>query len=340
MTAIINETELADFIAILINEEYRVIAPTQDDDRIILRPITHSSQWHQTPIPTLNSIKDFILPMYEELFQYTPEGEIHENTYDTQQTIFLGIRPCDAQAIQRLDLVFQSTHEDEYYMSKRQASILIGVACNTPHNTCFCTSLNGGPHNTSGLDVVVTQLERMFLIEAVSKKGQHILKHVQPFSHSPTPQQRNQAVQLKQQAESHITRWMDTTNLLPRLTRSFNTEYWREIAQQCISCGICTFLCPTCHCFNITDEDRRRVKFWDSCQFPAYSKHTNGHNPRSEIYQRLRNRILHKFLYFQQNFNQYLCVGCGRCNQYCPMHLDLITMVSDVKLPGEIYNDK
>jgi formate hydrogenlyase subunit 6/NADH:ubiquinone oxidoreductase subunit I len=79
----------------------------------------------------------------------------------------------------------------------------------------------------------------------------------------------------------------------------------------------------------------RRVKFWDSCQFQTYSKHANNHNPRSHIYQRLRNRILHKFLYFQQNFNHFLCVGCGRCNLYCPMQLDLPTIVSKVNLQGE-----
>jgi ferredoxin len=340
LTVIITEAELTNFISILLNQHYRIIAPAQEDDQIILRPITHSSQWIRTSVNTLNSIKEFLLPMREELFQFTREGEIHEIVRDNPQTIFFGIRPCDAHAVQRLDLVFTSPQEDAYYVSKRQASILIGFACNTPTNTCFCTSLNGGPHSHQGLDLILTQLENTFLLEAVSETGDRILKNTIPFARSPTPQQLEQVTQMKQKAETQIIRSLDTTDLLTRLEHSFNTGYWKQIAQLCVSCGICTFLCPTCHCFNITDEDMMRVKFWDSCQFSTYTKHANGYNPRNQIYQRLRNRLLHKFLYFQQNFNQYLCVGCGRCNQHCPMHIDLIRMVSNVRVPGGMHSDE
>ena len=340
MTIQIHETDLPNIISALLKQRYRIIAPTQDEDQSLLQPITQSSQWHRTNLNTRNSIKDFLFPIQEELFQFTQDGEILEAAPDIQQTVFWGIRPCDAQAIQRLDLVFQSNRIDEYYMKKRQASILVGLACNTPHTTCFCTSLTGGPHNTSGLDVILTQLDDRYLLDAMSEKGQRILDLARPISDSPTRQQLNQALQIKQQAEAQIVRKIDQINLIPQLQGSFDTEYWKESAQLCISCGVCTFLCPTCHCFNITDEEMRRVRFWDSCQFQTYSRHANGHNSRSQIYQRLRNRILHKFLYFQQTFSQYLCVGCGRCNRYCPMHLDLTAMVSNLNRPGERHTNE
>ena len=314
MAVIIQENDLTKVISILLNQQYSIIAPIQDEDQSLLRPITQSSQWHRMHLNTSNSIKEFLLPIQEEIFQFTQDGDILETAPDTQQTIFWGIRPCDAQAVYRLDLVFQSPQEDEYYNTKRQASILVGLACNTPDTTCFCTSLNGGPHNTLGLDMILTQLGDTYLLEAMSEKGQQILNLAHPVSSSPTQHQLNQATLLRRQAEAQIVRKIDHTNLVPRLQRSFDTEYWRTAAKLCISCGICTYLCPTCHCFNITDEEMHRVKFWDSCQFRTYSKHANGHNPRSQIFQRLRNRILHKFLYFQQNFSHYLCVGCGRCN--------------------------
>lgn len=340
MAVILPETDLTKFITILLNQQYRIIAPTQDEDQTLLRPITRSSQWQRMPLNTPNSIKDFLLPIREELFQFTQDGDILETSPDTRQTIFWGIRPCDAQAVQRLDLVFQSTREDEYYNAKRQTSILVGLACNIPDTTCFCTSLDGGPHNTLGLDVLLTQLDDMYLLDAVSEKGQHILNLAHPVSSSPTQHHLNQATLLRQQAEAQIVRKIDHANLVPRLQHSFDTEYWKAAAQLCISCGICTFLCPTCHCFNIADEEMHRVKFWDSCQFRTYSKHANGHNPRGQNFQRLRNRILHKFLYFQDNFSHYLCVGCGRCNRYCPMHLDLVAMVSNVSSLGERHTDE
>lgn len=340
MTVMLHETDLNNIITILLNQQFKIIAPTQDEDQSILQPITQSSQWHRTHLNTRNSIKDFLLPIREELFHFTQQGEIHETTPSTQQTVFWGIRPCDAQAVHRLDLVFRSAPEDEYYVAKRQTSILVGLACNTPNPTCFCTSLNGGPHNTFGLDVILTQLEDTYLLDAVSEKGQRILDLAQPISHSPTQEHLTQATLMKQRAEAQIIRKIDHSTLRTRLQHSFDTEYWRKAAQLCINCGICTFLCPTCHCFNITDEEMHRVKFWDSCQFKTYSKHANGHNPRGQSYQRLRNRILHKFLYFQHNFGHYLCVGCGRCNLYCPMHLDLTAMVANVNLPGERHVDK
>ncbi len=325
---ILTEAKLRKFISTLFNMNYRVIAPIHEDDRILLRPITRSDQWIHTYKKSQNSVKDFLLPMREELFQFTTEGDIHELPLDKQPTIFFGVRPCDAQAIQRLDSVFTSTPKDQYYISKRQTSILIGLACNTPDNSCFCTSVGGGPHNPQGLDLLLIQLDNTFLLEPISETGHQLVEHASLITSHPTSEQLQHAKQMKQQAETQIIRRLDTIDLLTQLTNKFNSEYWKEEAYLCISCGICTFLCPTCHCFNIVDEDMTRVKFWDSCQFATYTKHANGHNPRNHIYQRLRNRILHKFLYFPQNFNQYLCVGCGRCNQYCPMRLDLINLVS------------
>ena len=38
---------------------------------------------------------------------------------------------------------------------------------------------------------------------------------------------------------------MGLFNLLP---------LWEETAHRCLNCGVCTFLCPTCYCFDTYDE--------------------------------------------------------------------------------------
>ena len=110
---------------------------------------------------------------------------------------------------------------------------------------------------------------------------------------------------------------------------------WERFSDRCLSCGICTFLCPTCHCFDIQDEmegfDGRRARMWDTCMFSEYTLHTSGHNPRPTRKERTRNRISHKYSYFPEKFDVIACVGCGRCINYCPVNIDLLDILEDVK---------
>jgi ferredoxin len=108
---------------------------------------------------------------------------------------------------------------------------------------------------------------------------------------------------------------------------AFDDGRWEELTVRCLGCGSCTYLCPTCHCFDIADEARlykgRRIRTWDSCQFPLFTKHASGHNPRRNKKERLRQRFMHKFSYAVENTGTALCVGCGRCIAGCPVNLDI-----------------
>ena len=106
----------------------------------------------------------------------------------------------------------------------------------------------------------------------------------------------------------------------------------------CLGCGTCAFLCPTCTCFDVVDEDDhynhrgKRIRLWDTCQFCIYTQHTSGHNPRDSIIERCRNRILHKFSYYPKNYGMLGCVGCGRCIQLCPVNNDLRDIIKKIIL--------
>ncbi len=118
---------------------------------------------------------------------------------------------------------------------------------------------------------------------------------------------------------------------------AFDDGRWEELTVSCIGCGACTYLCPTCHCFDIADESRlyqgRRIRTWDSCQFALFTKHASGHNPRKNKKERLRQRFMHKFSYAVENTGTALCVGCGRCIAGCPVNLDIRDVIRSLASP-------
>ncbi len=123
------------------------------------------------------------------------------------------------------------------------------------------------------------------------------------------------------------------------MSEIWDEPIWEDISTKCINCGACTFVCSTCHCFDVTDEGKgkkgQRIRLWDSCMFQIFTREASGHNPRGMSTQRVRQRIMHKYNYFMDNYDQHLCTGCGRCVQVCPVNLDIrevIKQVLDYKL--------
>jgi ferredoxin len=120
-----------------------------------------------------------------------------------------------------------------------------------------------------------------------------------------------------------------------RMDEMFDSALWDGIGERCVACGVCTYLCPTCHCFDIQDETHRgegaRVRNWDTCQFELFTRHASGHNPRSAQSRRVRQRIMHKFQYGPRNTGMPFCVGCGRCVAYCPVNIDLRRILDDIR---------
>ena len=116
-------------------------------------------------------------------------------------------------------------------------------------------------------------------------------------------------------------------DLVRAMPENFKADFWDDLAMKCIGCAACTFVCPTCHCFDITDEGKRelgrRVRTWDGCMFPKFTLHASGHNPRTSAGQRVRQRVLHKFSYFRDNQGVISCTGCGRCIEVCPTGMDI-----------------
>jgi sulfhydrogenase subunit beta (sulfur reductase) len=344
MEKIITKQSVPEWIKKL--EDYTIYAPIKNEDiwSFEVVPPQHPEVIDLNYLNSAPSPKHVVFPPKEVYFEFTgsiyDRIEVKETLPEGPPRVILGIRPCDAAAIARMDEFFSQDVKDPYYLARRNNTILVGLVCNTPPSpNCFCTSVGGSPHGTSGLDILMTDLgDDLYYVESLTQKGVQIMDVPdKPFRQAKS-EERSKMRKIHSDSDKKITQEIkDMDTLDSRLDNVFNSSLWEEESMGCIRCGICTYLCPSCHCFDVNDEvsstaplEGKRVRTWDNCQFPDFTMHSSGHNPRPERASRLRQRIFHKFRYSRQNFNNYLCTGCGRCVSKCPVGINIIEILNKI----------
>jgi ferredoxin len=344
MEKIITKQSVPEWIKKL--EDYTIYAPTKNEDFWSFEVVTPQNP-EVIDLNYLNSSpspKKVVFPPKEVFFEFTGSIynriEVKETLPGERPRVILGIRPCDAAAITRMDEFFSHDIKDSYYLTRRNNTILVGLVCSTPPSpNCFCTSVGGSPHGKAGLDILMTDLgDDLYYVESLTQKGVQIMDVAdKPFRQAES-EERSKMRKIHTDSVKKITREIkDTDTLGSRLNNVFNSSLWEEESMGCLRCGICTYLCPSCHCFDVNDEvssvsplKGKRIRTWDNCQFPDFTMHSSGHNPRPERASRLRQRIFHKIRYSQENFNNYLCTGCGRCVSNCPVGINIIEILNKI----------
>jgi sulfhydrogenase subunit beta (sulfur reductase) len=329
----INKDKLADFIAAI--SEQTVYAPQKRGEALVFAPVARGSNVNLAAANTTIPPKSVVFPQTETLLRFELGKTDLETPVQEGKAVMLGVRPCDARAMVIVDNVFSWDVDDPYYLQKRADLTLVGLACLEPCVNCFCTSVGGGPASKEGLDVLMTDLGDGYLLEVLTEKGQTLCQSAEGLLEESVKEDKDAAEKLHAAAVNKITRQAPDTGPIPAgLLSLWEDPLWAEVSESCLGCGICTYLCPTCHCFDIQDEsegcDSRRCRTWDSCMFPEYTLHASGHNPRPTRRERTRNRINHKYSYFVDKFNVIACVGCGRCINLCPVNIDILNILSKV----------
>ena len=320
--------------------EYHFFAPVKESGNISFKKISNSDEIILDFLNSKVPPKDVLFPQKEILFEYKTDGrnvtEIIEREDLDDKILIFGIRSCDAHSFVLLANFFAfGEFQDELFLKKKENTTLIGIGCNTPKSTCFCTSLKGHPFQKDDFDIFMVDLDDKFLVEGLSDKGKELIQKLSWLSDADDADVQK-AQKLSQQAEDLMSTKLDFSNVAATLDPNFEHPIWAEISDICISCGTCTFLCPTCTCFDVIDENEpygnrgRRIRIWDTCQYCLYTKETSGHNPRNSVIERCRNRILHKFSYYPKNYDLIGCVGCGRCVQLCPVNNDLRSIITKI----------
>ncbi|KPK76815.1 MAG: hypothetical protein AMJ79_05320 [Phycisphaerae bacterium SM23_30] len=317
-------------------KKYQVFGPVQKDDLVVdFGRIQNGAQACLEFSNTNEPAKKLFFPQAETLFSYTGSdaAQVSELKPEKPRIIF-GMRPCDAKSLSLLDAVFDGPdYKDPYYIVKRKNTTIFTLACRRPRSNCFCDSLGIGPFSKKDTDVFMADLGDRYVFEPITPGGADILNKI-PGLENARPTDAERLKNLRSEAESKVARKVDLDNLPEKLARIFDHPFWDGIHQKCLGCGICTYLCPTCHCFDIVDEQKddkgRRIRIWDSCSYPTFTLEASGHNPRATGKERMRQRLMHKFRYFVENYGEIACVGCGRCINHCPVGSDLIREIENI----------
>ncbi len=331
----IEKSKFSVFIQNLVGD-FTVFAPVGEGRQSAFDEVADAESVNTALQNTVQSPKSIFFPQTEVLFTYN-DGDVQIPEAADKPFFLWGVRACDARSIMLVDKVFgrakqrpdDPAFEDPYWKAKLDTAVILTLACNEPASTCFCHWTGDGPFEQAG-DLWAVDVGSSYLIESLTEKGKAVLERIENAS----PAGKTEAAEidsLRTQAESYLGDLVDLSELKDRMKQMWDDPAWDDIAAKCVNCGACAYACPTCHCFDVQDEGKKgkgqRIRLWDACMFPLFTKEASGHNPRGQAADRVRQRFLHKFSYYWDNYGESLCTGCGRCIYVCPVNLDIRTVV-------------
>ena len=310
---------------------------------------TNFAAWDETvevdldTLKTVKSPKDAFFPQSENLYTVQKEGKklsIEPETLKEQKFVVFGMKACDVQGVKVLDNVFLSEPVDTFYAARREHGTIVAMACHEPEESCFCKVFGIDGANPDA-DVAVWMIEEELYWKALTEKGEALTESVKELL---VEDSNIEKIEAAKNAIHAIIEKLPYSNLSlegwnkEALEDRFDSPVWESLYKPCLACGTCTFVCPTCQCYDIKDYDTghgvQRYRCWDSCMYSDFTMMAHGNNRTSQM-QRFRQRFMHKLVYYPANNNgMYSCVGCGRCVEKCPASLNIVKVIKAFEKQG------
>ena len=290
-------------------------------------------------LKTVKSPKDVFFPQSETLYTCYREGKklsVEPETLKEQDFVVFGMKACDIKGVEVLDRVFLSDPIDTFYAARRDHGTIVALACHEPEETCFCKVFGvDAAHPVA--DVAAWMVEDTLYWKPETEKGQKLTEKLADILEKADDAGSETAVAEEEEKIRAIIEELPYTHLSLEgwngdvLMEKFESPLWEELYKPCLACGTCTFVCPTCQCYDIKDYDTghgvQRYRCWDSCMYSDFTMMAHGNNRTSQK-ERFRQRFMHKLVYFPANNDgMYSCVGCGRCVEKCPASLNIVKVV-------------
>ena len=329
-------------------ELFAAMAQTQD----LFLPIRKADQTNyglwtkevQVDLDTLKTVKsgkDCFFPQSETLYSCKKEDgklSIDPAKLTDEPFVVFGMRACDVQGLKVLDNVFLNDPVDSFYAARREHGTVVAIACHEPEETCFCKVFGIDAANPAA-DVAAWFVGEELYWKALTEKGETLTESVKGLLTDADEQAvEEEKKQIQAIVEKLPFSHLDLSRFTPERTMElFDSPLWEEMFKPCLACGTCTFVCPTCQCYDIKDFNTgsgvQRYRCWDSCMYSDFTMMAHG-NMRTSQMQRFRQRFMHKLVYYPANNDgMFSCVGCGRCVSKCPASLNIVKVIK--KLGGE-----
>lgn len=290
-------------------------------------------------LKTVKSPKDVFFPQSETLYTCYREGKklsVEPETLKEQDFVVFGMKACDIKGVEVLDRVFLSDPIDTFYAARREHGTIVALACHEPEETCFC-KVFGVDAAHPAADVAAWMVEDTLYWRPETEKGQKLTEKLADLLEKADDAGSETVVADEEEKIRSIIEELPYSHLSLEgwngdvLMEKFESPLWEELYKPCLACGTCTFVCPTCQCYDIKDYDTghgvQRYRCWDSCMYSDFTMMAHGNNRTSQK-ERFRQRFMHKLVYFPANNDgMYSCVGCGRCVEKCPASLNIVKVV-------------
>ena len=294
-------------------------------------------QWSNA-LNTTKSPKDFFFPQTEDLMRFKTEGkniEVIDVREECGDFVIFGVRACDVKSFDILDRVFLTEPRDSFYAMKRAHGVIVSVACTKPAETCFCGAFGINAAEPAG-DVSAWKTEDALYLQANTEKGSALLSRLGDLAVEAS----DEAVAAQKEKTAKIMQKLPLKDLSTdafgggKTQELFNDPAWDALSATCLGCGTCTFVCPTCQCYDIKDFNTGngviRYRCWDSCMYSDFTKMAHGNNRLTQK-ERFRQRFMHKLVYFPENNDGvFSCVGCGRCLAKCPISMNIVKVMKKI----------
>lgn len=302
----------------LLKRQYGVFAPQKQEGETVFAPVNDISKIVINYQTTVLPPKSFFLPPEEELFAVKSKGAIE--TVPPEPFVIFGLNLKDLAGICQLDEIMEQEPSDSFYLKRRKRAILVAIS-------------NKEVGIPPGGDLILEKVGDAYQAITLTKAGRKI---------ADFPVFEEKMLKDKPKPKGKPTRLEEMlldSELLARAiewSRENYPQVWEKLEKLCIGCGICTYVCPLCYCFEMEDKTSldgsicTRCRHWSACTLPGFATIAGGHNFRRTIKDRYYNWYFHKFVRAYKEFGRAQCVACGRCQKYCPAGIDIEEILAEI----------